>query len=281
MANTNEVKALAPPKPPVFDGDTRHMKPRRWLDRMTFWFERQKLPEENNKIAWVKEFRNWLDGDALTWWLSRKEPTTWGDLKKNFLKAYEPVDPTDTARDRLDRCRQTTSVARYTQEFLAICNEVPDLDEKEKIQRFKSGLKPIVRELSQMSRPKTYEEWEEIAHITDIHHFNALTAAAGRNRSNTPRYASSTFNRNDYQGGKKRRPDSGPVPMEIDYIADNRSKNYRQRSSLTPQLRAQLLREGKCFNCQKTGHVVLNCPERQNNRSGQQRRPSGSASRQH
>ncbi|EFN54469.1 hypothetical protein CHLNCDRAFT_52911 [Chlorella variabilis] len=74
----------------------------------------------------------------------------------------------------------------------------------------------------------------------------------------------------------------GPQPMELGAVMHNRHNpasgnrwdrqqpssfspgNRRQpdRPKLTPELRQQLLREGKCFYCRKTGHMALQCPER-------------------
>ena len=34
------------------------------------------------------------------------------------------------------------------------------------------------------------------------------------------------------------------------------------RTKLTPELREQLQKEGKCFYCRKTGHMAYNCPEK-------------------
>ena len=53
--------------------------------------------------------------------------------------------------------------------------------------------------------------------------------------------------------GKQRRDEA--VPMEID------SAQVRPRNPETEAKNTQLRKEGRCFKCEKQGHVKRNCPE--------------------
>jgi hypothetical protein len=67
---------------------------------------------------------------------------------------------------------------------------------------------------------------------------------------------------------------SGPVAMELGAAtASSRTANAgpgrsddSRRLKLTPNLRQQLIQEGKCFYCRRKGHMALNCPERSQQR---------------
>ena len=52
-------------------------------------------------------------------------------------------------------------------------------------------------------------------------------------------------------------PPRDPNAMDIDFT--------RPLPRLSPELREQLRKEGKCFRCRKTGHMSKECPGPQNN----------------
>ena len=78
---------------------------------------------------------------------------------------------------------------------------------------------------------------------------------------------------------------SGPTPMELGAITDQRrsygnnsgqrngyhtastsnrhdGSNNRRPPQLTPELRQQLIKDGKCFYCRLPGHRALDCAQR-------------------
>lgn len=254
---------VSPPKPQVFSGDVKKVEPRTWLQRIEWFFEHKGLqPGNDDFINWVKEVRLWFSDKAITWWMAHAQAIqSWHQFRLLFLAHYAPLNPADTPRDRLDRCRQFAGVTRYNHEFNSICNEIEDLSASERLQRYKSGLKEKVRNNAMLMRPTTFIEWEQCALIADAQLYHSHVY-------NRDHRSVNNYSRNyDFH--------AGPIPMELgafDHHSSRRPKNGQQRSSLPPQLRAQLIQEGKCFHCHKTGHVVLNCPERKARKPGHQQR---------
>jgi hypothetical protein len=66
----------------------------------------------------------------------------------------------------------------------------------------------------------------------------------------------------------------GPTSMELGAMFrpnDNRQRNSngKRLPKLTPEMKQQLIKEGKCFFCRKPGHMALQCPLRRQNQSDQ------------
>lgn len=59
-----------------------------------------------------------------------------------------------------------------------------------------------------------------------------------------------------------------PSPMELGAMTDSRAHpnghggNGQKRPKLTPALRQQLIKEGKCFYCCQAGHMAIDCPDK-------------------
>lgn len=49
-------------------------------------------------------------------------------------------------------------------------------------------------------------------------------------------------------------PASTTTPMEID--------SFKKIEKLTPETRAQCIKEGRCLFCREPGHIVVNCPKK-------------------
>src|SRR2546421_3337454 len=52
---------------------------------------------------------------------------------------------------------------------------------------------------------------------------------------------------------------------------------FRKYTKLAPQLREQLIKEGKCLYCRETGHQVANCPKAKKRLNNDWRKPSTAA----
>jgi hypothetical protein len=61
------------------------------------------------------------------------------------------------------------------------------------------------------------------------------------------------------------RPQDGPTPMELSAITHPPPRRFEK---LTPQLRAQLIREGKCLYCREPGHMAMDCPKKKMHPNG-------------
>ena len=135
-----------------------------------------------------------------------------------------------------------------------------DQDSEGTIAKFREGLSKGVhsKALDRDRIPRTIDEWKAAAR-TEVarakEKYNAgLTGNQHRNppRSgnyNTPNPSRTTPNSNN----------GGIVPMEVDNVTAQ--TNFKK---LTPEERAQLAKEGRCFRCRLQGHMACDCPKNSN-----------------
>ena len=69
---------------------------------------------------------------------------TWNQLKSDMQQYFKPADFHRRARDRLARCQQTHSVARYIDAMKRIAQQVNGVTDDEMLDRFVCGLKPAL-----------------------------------------------------------------------------------------------------------------------------------------
>lgn len=243
------------PKPEVFNGGKRLKDAEEWLFVMDTYLTASSVSLDIERITVASGY---LRGPALTWWrrISRvgnhDRPTTWHAFCQALLATFQPINPAETARDTLARLRQTTSVRQYASVMRDTALEIPGISDAELKDRFIRGLKAATQTEVRMRTPATFEEAVRVAERYDAIRYRT-------NHLNAP--ANPAFGR----GGS-----SGPTPMELGAAIDQRSTQARpnnQRPRLTPVMRQQLIKEGKCFYCRKPGHMALNCPERKKNQA--------------
>ena len=104
------------------------------------------------------------------------------------------------------------------------------------------------------------DEWKAAA-CTEVarakEKYNAgLTNTQRRNQQN--RHYNTT--QNQHRAPAQTNPNPNIVPMDVDATTTN--TNFKK---LTPEERAQLAKEGRCFRCCLQGHVACNCPNNTNN----------------
>jgi len=106
-----------------------------------------------------------LHGHAMKWFQTlTPKPTAWTPFKNQLKTQFQPVNPISTARDDLDKLRQTTSVREYIQRFTKISHLITDSTPGELIHSFICGLKNQVRQqISVYEREKTLAELMQMA----------------------------------------------------------------------------------------------------------------------
>ena len=184
-----------------------------------------------------------LEGEAATWWRAQtldKEgfktlSGTWATFKKEILSYFTPTNSVKQARDQLAALRQRTSVRAYATEFKRLLLEIGNVSEDEKLDRFVRGLKFSIRKEVELREPTSLSQAISISERYDSISF-ALSRNWPNNATENPRGGSFAH-----------------TPMEI-----NRVKIPK----LTDAIRAELIKEGKCFFCRKPGHMLRDCPMR-------------------
>jgi hypothetical protein len=230
-----------------------------WIWTVRHWLEAGRVQHELERLSLATGL---LQGPALAWWRFREQqpgaPLTFdalaGELKINF----QPVNPVDTMRNLLADLKQKATVLEYATDFRNIAIGIPGITDDEMKDRFIRGLLPRTKEELVLRAPTSFSEAVQLAV-----RFDSLYK---------PRRHRTDFGE---------LPDSA-VPMELGSLASASSvqaaqaRNFRQsgrpqprpnrgnaRPKLAYQKQQQLRKEGKCFWCQKTGHMWRECPARQ------------------
>lgn len=237
--------------------------PALWLTGVELSLNIAECIEDNTKIVAISAI---LAGNAIGWFNYMKDqraiPGTYVAFKALFIKTFQPVDPSQVARDKLYRLQQTSSVQKYNDEFRSLVLQItPKMDNEEQKARYWAGLKTPVWEMLKSLNPAevTSIELLQTAAERKDNLYWQLNSGRGRPKSYNGGY-----------GGALRYPAIPPqqyfqqapsrdnaTPMDIDAIQGVSPQGF---SKLTPALRLQLQQEGKCFYCRTGNHKAIDCP---------------------
>ena len=129
------------------------------------------------------------------------------------------------------------------------------------IAKFREGLSKGVhsKALDRDHIPRTIEEWKAAARTEVAWAKEKYNAGLTGNQR---RYAPKNGGYQNTQTQPRAQPNqsnSGVVPMEVDSATG--TNNFKK---LTPEERAQLTKEGRCFRCRLQGHMARDCPKNAN-----------------
>jgi len=250
---TREAKELCINLPKPFDGNRSKLQ-RFTQDCAVYLMINQKVyDDDDKKIAfvlsllesgepamWKEQFiRSCMDGDSIDF-------PMYEEFMAAFKKAFKDVDQVNEALNKLGRLRQGNKGAKeHTTTFRLLVGKAGISSEKNPNHRvlidlYQKSLKPkLVERIMSMERiPETIEEWCEKAILFD-NNWRRLMTAMGRN----PRYGQNNGQEQNYQNSSRNRD---PNAMDIDAMSPERQK---------------LMKEGKCFNCEKPGHRSKDCDQ--------------------
>ncbi|EIW51210.1 uncharacterized protein TRAVEDRAFT_105578, partial [Trametes versicolor FP-101664 SS1] len=140
---------------------------------------RNSLIEDQEKILWTSGY--FADGNAKSWWLGiRDSPTmahlltSFASFKDAFISHFGDPHVSAAALDKLKSLRQTSSCATYVAAFREQLPYV-ELTEATKIDMFKAGLKPIIRNLmvTILDQPTDFDSYASIAIKFDHEQYRA------------------------------------------------------------------------------------------------------------
>ena len=185
----------------------------------------------------------------------------WNEFETAFLNAWTDTSKKQNAYDQLMRLTMNgwdvdTYIATFDRLALAAGW---DLDSEGTIAKFREGLTKGVhsKALDRDRIPRTIDEWKAAARTEVARAKEKYNAGlTGTQRRNPPK--SGTY-QNPQSTPRTNTNNSGATPMEVDSATGQ--TNFKK---LTPEERAQLAREGRCFRCRLQGHMARDCPKNSN-----------------
>ena len=185
----------------------------------------------------------------------------WNEFETAFLNAWTDTSKKQNAYDQLMRLTMNGwDVDTYIATFdrLALAAEW-DLDSEGTIAKFREGLTKGVhsKALDRNRIPRTIDEWKAAARTEVARAKEKYNAGlTGTQRRNPPKPG--TY-QNPPSTPRTNTNNSGITPMEV-----NSATGPTNFKKLTPEERAQLAKEGRCFRCRLQGHMARNCPKNSN-----------------
>jgi hypothetical protein len=236
------------PKPDRYSGTTNV---RNWTYQMEVYLTASRANLESQDVVFTAAA--YLTGSALSWWRYVQNqatlhlgtpPSNWHEFSAAIQAQFQPVDPEQVARDRLDVVKQARSVKDYIASFTNLLIEIPGMTEAAKVHRFVKGLRTDLRVQVAVQRPTTLMDAMKIATAAD----NAVYLSRGP----STRQVDS-------------RPSNGPVPMDTGAAMTDRRSGPRRR--LGPRAGVTMQSPDACFNCGQDGHQARDCPDKKKNAS--------------
>jgi hypothetical protein len=248
------------PQPPgLFTGSQRDCENfRAWVFQLAEYFALMGIFQDEQKIQYTGTL---LRNGAATWFRTvRQAPnpiTVWDEFVRNLEANFVPSNAAKVARNKLASLKQSGSAREYIREFRTLVLDIPNMNESEKLDKFTRDLKPFLRREVEMKDPTTFSEAVQIVEKLDAVSYSAHNSYQ-RQQSDTSSESDSDFDAVDTPSEPE-----GPMPMELNAVRPSTGTPTTHRfTKLTPELRAQLLEEGRCLYCRELGHILQECPKR-------------------
>jgi len=233
------MATLKPSKPGPFEGKRDSLTVETWLYQVDVYLNLLQVANPNvviddgTRVAFATTL---LKGNAANWWFmlvqAGQAPGQWENFKIALRSEFVPQDSERRNRDKLRNLRQTTSVSGYLTTFRNLVIGIPGMNEDEKLDRFCSVLKNVVKLEVLKANPADLNAASQIALNVD-----------------SAFYGAGMFNRSSFGGG------AGPQPMEIGNLEGSthyRGKSFKKGKKPKTQ-RAIDLANNACFTCHKVG----------------------------
>ena len=194
---------LRPKEPAKYDGTSKYSELENWLHSVEMYLRAKHMLRSHRALDYVATL---LSGSAATWWRyhriavrngTAQRINSWEEFQDTLLAHFRPEDAERIAREKLQRCSQQGSVRDYNQRFQHIMIELPEMNEKDRIYAYFTGLKSQVRLQVELQYPKTLKTAMELAELSDSTLYRAQQGAkTGYNRQKSQ----SSSNSNSWTG---------------------------------------------------------------------------------
>ena len=281
-------------KPPMFSGE-KNQDIREWLKTMETYCDGTGCSSEAIKLPLMASY---LDGRARTYWASRQSdfvcpppgtgskgvPVTVKLFQDTMIQGFGNIDPIQSAWDKLVKLRQGgSSVEEYARQFDALCADLGSEgpSENDKIIRFKGGLHPKMQTRcvaqNDGKRWTNYRDlvayasavWAQVGATLEASGPGTVVDKPGKQPNHKRKHESGA---NGGSGGNAKGGASGARPGFVSKRTKRATKKIASRRVLSETDRQRLIKEGKCLNCEQTGHFARECknPAKGSTASGSQ-----------
>src|SRR5436190_15346668 len=122
----------------------------------------------------------------------------------------------------------------------------------------------MIPELSAQVRPHILptSTWDEIVQLAE--RFDAARVMAKRQNGDSFLKNKKPFQKRPSYAQVLTTPSASPRPGNF-HQSFTPKPPFKRHQKLTPELRKQLMAEGKCLFCREKGHILPNCPKRPQN----------------
>lgn len=238
------MESIKPARPDSFEGKRNALTVAAWLYQVETYLNLMALT--NPTLNVTDEIRiqfatTLMKKNAANWWYMQVKagntPTTWSEFKNRVRTEFIPQDTQRRQRDKLRELVQTKSVSSYLESFRNIIISISDLSEAEKLDKFVSGLKPMIRLEVLKAGCNNIDDASRVALNVDSAY-----------------YGSGIFLGNSVPSSES----SGPQPMDIGNVEGGphyRGKSFKGKKKKGFKLsqRARDIENGTCFVCHKKG----------------------------
>ena len=209
-----------------------------------------------------KKLTKRIDTSTTNWVLETNE-ILWTEFETAFLAAWTDTSKKQTAFDQLMRLTMNGwDVDTYIATFDRLTAAAGwDSNSEGTIAKFREGLSKGVhsKALDRDHIPRTIDEWKAAARTEVARAREKYDAGLTGNQCRNAPKSGVYPNAQTQLRAQSNQSNSGVVPMEVDSTTG--TTNFKK---LTPEERAQLTKEGRCFRCRLQGHMARDCPKNAN-----------------
>lgn len=205
----------------------------KFVDQMERAFHAFTIASNQRRVYYAV---NQLRDTASNWWFAQRQTNgavweqtlTWPEFVQLLQQQFKPIDFNLLMRDKIDNLRQINSVDTYTNNFMDLISQLPEMAEDDRIHRYLHGLKAKTAAHVRSQQPATLQTAIDLASTFDHSYYRAGS-----------QYSNSGYNRQD----RIKRQDM----MEVDHTQVGQQRSQQQRETRA------------CFRCKKVGHIAANC----------------------
>ena len=255
--------------PEAFDGN--RAKTEKFMNAFDlFWMSNEENSHMKNPYKRCTYFLGLFEGPKVEDWVvdqtdilrnkttrtsdpvAKNDNDLWEDLKDAFKGAFAHTGKVEQARfDLLALEMDGDQIDEYIAKFENLLKkaEIPR-NEVGAIEKFKNGLRKgvLAKLLSRDTWPETIDQWEESSR-REVRRMGIIRESLG---PLTPRQTKWRTFSQQFKTGKQKKDQA--IPMEID--AAKVPEDPKKAKEVT-----RLRNEGRCFKCQKQGHMKNACPD--------------------